>query len=295
MRADDLLSSDQRCRARVFESDAGVRRWRAVMLQPSPPLDQAVAWLWYVEGRCTVSARLPPIIGVEIVFNLGDPYRLAGARGPAPSRFATAWIEGLRDTWLDSEATGATALLGARLLPAGAYLLFGPALKDLGNQILQAETVMGSDLLAVRDQLGATPELATRFDLLEAYLRARLAAGRHIDPRVGWAATRLARGRNGKGVRDLSRGLSLSHQRFGEIFHRQVGLTPKRYARIARFDGVVAALVGSSEVDWAQIALRHGFFDQAHLVREFKLMAGCTPTEFLCQRDALGQSVAILE
>jgi methylphosphotriester-DNA--protein-cysteine methyltransferase len=69
-----------------------------------------------------------------------------------------------------------------------------------------------------------------------------------------------------------------------------VGVTPKTYARIARFEGAFAALQGLRAVRWAEFALDRGYSDQAHLVREFKELAGATPTEVFRRRapDGLG-------
>jgi AraC-like DNA-binding protein len=294
--AEKHLLPHQQPRARLFETGEGPSRWLAIMLRPRPPLDEIVECLWYVEGSEACSARLPPIGGTELVINLGAPYELAGAGHPHSSRlFKGAWVEGLRDGWLESRARGCTALMGARFRAAGAYRIMGPAIRELGNRLVEADEILGRDLPRLRQRLGNERDTGGRFDTLESYLAARVDRGYEIDRRAAWAAGQLGRGENGSQIRRLGAEMSISRQRFVELFHRHVGLTPKRFARIVRFGGVIRSLAGAIEPDWPVVALEHGFYDQSHLVGEFQRMAGCSPTQFLKRRDGLSQSVVMMD
>jgi AraC-like DNA-binding protein len=71
---------------------------------------------------------------------------------------------------------------------------------------------------------------------------------------------------------------------FGQLFRDEVGLTPKLFCRIQRLRQVLYLLVGKEHVDWMDVALTCGYFDQAHFIHDFRTFAGCTPTAYLEQR-----------
>jgi methylphosphotriester-DNA--protein-cysteine methyltransferase len=76
----------------------------------------------------------------------------------------------------------------------------------------------------------------------------------------------------------------MSEDRFGRLFQRQIGMGPKRYARLQRFRAVLAQVHRAERVDWCRVAADGGFTDQAHLVREFRAFAGVTPSVLMAQR-----------
>jgi AraC-like DNA-binding protein len=74
--------------------------------------------------------------------------------------------------------------------------------------------------------------------------------------------------------------VGLSARRFIELFHRQVGLTPKTFSRVRRFQRVLRAVHGRREIDWAQVALENGYYDQAHFIHDFQGFSGSTPSAY---------------
>jgi AraC-like DNA-binding protein len=79
----------------------------------------------------------------------------------------------------------------------------------------------------------------------------------------------------------------LSHQQFLRIFRREVGMTPKRFGRVRRFQEVLDRVGNERHVNWGEIALACGYADQAHLTRDFHEFSGVCPTAYLRDRDPL--------
>lgn len=99
-----------------------------------------------------------------------------------------------------------------------------------------------------------------------------------------WSWQRL-RGTGGRAsIGALAAELGWSHRRLIARFREQIGLAPKTVARVLRFDRAVAALGSTSSRGLAEIAFACGYFDQAHLNRDFRELAGTTPTAFLGSR-----------
>ncbi|HEX8172545.1 MAG TPA: helix-turn-helix transcriptional regulator [Thermoanaerobaculia bacterium] len=112
-----------------------------------------------------------------------------------------------------------------------------------------------------------------RVETLESELLRRLDPSR--DARVDAAIARLARGAR---VEDVARELGITRQHLARQFRHHVGLTPKTFARVMRFRRMTSAI--DHDIDWADLAVRHGYYDQAHLIADFRALAGTTPSAF---------------
>ena len=86
-------------------------------------------------------------------------------------------------------------------------------------------------------------------------------------------------------VRDVARRVGLSQRRFIQVFAAEVGLTPKLYGRVRRFQRALALVKGVPAPGWAQLAVECGYFDQSHLIHDFRAFAGLTPEEYLRRRS----------
>ena len=78
--------------------------------------------------------------------------------------------------------------------------------------------------------------------------------------------------------------LAMSPKRLIQSFRAEVGLTPKLYCRVRRFESLLRAVEQSAEVNWAQVGCQYGYYDQAHLTHEFRSLSGYTPGEYLALR-----------
>ena len=101
-----------------------------------------------------------------------------------------------------------------------------------------------------------------------------------MHPVVRYAIDRLSSGGALHAVRKIQLDTGFSHTRFIQLFREQVGLTPKLFARIQRFNALIARVENGLAVNWAELAADCGYFDQAHLIRDFRQFAGVTPREF---------------
>jgi transcriptional regulator GlxA family with amidase domain len=136
--------------------------------------------------------------------------------------------------------------------------------------------------------VGARAERAPRLSTLQRALLARLlahpdAAGASPAGRLARAAVRLLDDAGGTvRIDELARTLDVSRQHLALQFREQVGLAPKTYAMVSRFRhaGALLRRHAGPQVDWAQLALDCGYYDQSHLIHEFRLFADETPERF---------------
>jgi AraC-like DNA-binding protein len=163
----------------------------------------------------------------------------------------------------------------------GAYQLLGLPVTELGSSILDLHHVFGASTRRMLEQVRESPTWPARFDAIDSFLMAAAARGPRPAPEVTRAFQLLTRGdSNQVRVADVAADIGWSHQHLISRFTQQVGLTPKRVARIARFERIAATAARGRTSDWGRVAAEHGYADQSHLIRDFRAFAGTTPARF---------------
>jgi methylphosphotriester-DNA--protein-cysteine methyltransferase len=150
--------------------------------------------------------------------------------------------------------------------------------------------VLALDDLLPRTQRGITERLAelpnwnARLDAVEALLCERISTTEPPARVVSWACRRLRRD-PGLDQKSLAKELGYSQKHVITLFKEHVGVTPKQFARVVRFDRLVQYLRAGGRAPWAELSSRFGWFDQAHLASDLRRFLGVTPTR---ARDILG-------
>jgi AraC-like DNA-binding protein len=213
---------------------------------------------------------------VPLVLGLGAPWRIEGP-GAGPERHA-AFVAGMHTAPAFVQGGSSWACVEVRLTPVGAHRVLGLPMHELANLTVELDDVLPeADQLTTR--LAEAPSWPERLDLVEAFLARRLAGSARPSPEVEWSWHLLRRSGGRASIGALAAELGWSHRRLIARFREQIGLAPKAAARVLRFDRAVTAL-RASPGRLAEIAFECGYFDQAHLNRDFRELAGTTPTAF---------------
>jgi AraC-like DNA-binding protein len=154
---------------------------------------------------------------------------------------------------------------------------------ELADAHVALESLWGGAARRLRERLCSAPAVEQRFRLLEAELCRRLAGSPRRHAAVAWAIDALT---HGASVGDLAAQLSLSHRHFIALFSEQVGMRPKTFARVQRFQHVFGSNEALSEPDWSRLALLGGYYDQSHLIRDCIAFSGLSPSDLLRSRRA---------
>lgn len=195
--------------------------------------------------------------------------------GPA-MHFRGAIVQGAHDRYAVRGTGGASSVAGVHFKPGGAAAFFGGALREIRNRAELLEDLWGREVCTMRERLQAATTLQARVLLLEAWLLSRLDAAAGVHAAVTFALDAFALDPN-TSIDSVRQSTGLGAARFIRHFEDAVGLTPKRYARVLRFNALLPRLVRQGPRDWADVAAQAGYFDQSHLVHEFKRLAGVTP------------------
>ena len=223
---------------------------------------------WYQEGYAPAHTKehVLPEGTVELVINLDDD-----ARGTLIGAHATPFV-------LDTSRP--TAILGAHFKPGGAFPFLGFPADEVTNAHVSLETLWGPQTASLQERLLAAEDLDVKFQLLEHALWRRVHQPLARHPAVTCALSAFETTERTPTVAAVTEQLGFSARHFSHLFCSEVGLTPKRYARVRRFQAALR-LISRSACGGSDVALRCGYFDQSHFVNDFKVFCGLTPSAYL--------------
>lgn len=261
---------------------------------PFPALKPFVQLMWATEGTEAAGLggleRILPTGAMHLVFRLsGGPVHLV--EGGRTRAVGHTLLGGARASHYVREVPPPGESVGVQFQPGAAPLLLGVPAHTLADQHTPLDDVWGREVEAVRQRLRAERSAAARLEFMERLLLARLQRSQAaVHPAVELALRRFAMGH---GVTDVVEATGYSHRRFIVLFREAVGLTPKVYTRVVRFQGALSRLAGQPQVPWSELALDAGYTDQPHLHRDFVEFTGLSPGQYRALRPRNANHVPI--
>ena len=258
------------------------------------------------EGVAPLRHRGLPSPELTFIVTLDDPLAIDAHPDPGqPAGSYDTLLGGLHTSPALVSHQGRWSGVQLGLTPLGARTLLGLPAAGLANWDAEATDVIGGFAAELRELVVEQPTWAGRFAVLDQLLERRAAeadADRRdtVRPEVSYAWRRLRASQGGVRVAELAAETGLSARRLGSLFQAEIGLAPKEAGRVFRFTharrrigqvmsaGTDPAGGGSragaaAGATFAQLAAECGFYDQAHLAREFRALAGCPPSVWLAE------------
>lgn len=276
-------------------SVVGEPRSESVRRRPDPRLRSVVGWYsgYVQEGVPPGSHRGLPSPWLTLIFTLDDPLELAVHPDPlqAPGRYDTL-LGGLHTRPALIVHRGRQSGVQVALDPLAARALLGCPAGALADSDLRADEVLGRAAGELRERLAEAPTWDARLPILDEgllELLVRRRGERTVEPPStvldAWRAIGAAQGRLAIG--ELAHEVGWSDRQLRKRFRAETGLTPKAAARVVRFDRarrrLAGRLVSGRPADLADLAAECGYADQAHLSREFAVLAGCPPARWAAE------------
>ncbi len=258
--------------------------------RPAPPLAALVDSIWFAARPALAHDRelALPTGRADIVIPLlqDSIVRFDGIDAANPSHLRGAIVSGAHDRVVVRGVAGASAVIGVHFRPGGAARLLGGALRELRNRTVLLEALWGSAASELREQLQAAPSVAVMMGIVEDALLRRLTDAPARDTMVASAVQAIGSDPSFARIGAVQRSSGCLPPAFIRRFEAAVGMTPKRYANIARFNLLLSRVhaAGDSPIDWAGLAFDGGYSDQPHLTREFGRLAGMTPGTYARSR-----------
>jgi AraC-like DNA-binding protein len=254
--------------------------------RPAPPLREFVAWYtgYRQAGVPVTQHRGLPSPFLTLILTLDDPLTILSHPDPndKPGDYRTL-LGGLHTTPALISVPGRQSGVQIALSPLGTRALLGLPAGELAGADIPADAVFGPELDAVHDRVRSADDWTRRFAEIDAWLVGRLRSGTASSPspevRHAWKLLLATAGQTG--VAELATEVGWSDRHLRSQLANETGLTPKAAARVIRFASARRTLIGGGTL--ASAAAECGYFDQAHLDREFRTLAGCPPSHWLAE------------
>jgi AraC-like DNA-binding protein len=246
-------------------------------------LSRHVDCLWYAARYSAAHSleKLLPTGAVDLVIRLDDaPIRIFDDRCRCQIECGHAVLHGAHSKPCILETKQQSSVVGIHFRPAGAAAFLPQPFGELTNRAVAAEDVWGREIHALRERLLEAASPAAMFRLLEATLLQRLAPPADRLRTILWARDQFVANPTVACVQAVRSYTGYSPKQFSRHFENYVGLTPKLFCRVLRFQAVLEQIAARRHVSWATVALDCGYFDQPHLIRDFREFSGISPSEY---------------
>ena len=266
--------------------DSELGSWEMI---PRRPGGIASAFVRRIDGyrqkMPAATQRQMPSGLAPLIINIGAPLEGAPAHRESELRPYQAFVAGLHDSYattrMDAQMTG----VQVDFSPLGMHLfLGGMPMHELANEMVELDEVLGAEGRDLVERLQETVDWEPRFELIEAFLESRLTAAPAPAEDVAYAWERLQATAGCLAIGTLAGEMGYSRKQLIARFRTHIGLPPKLAARVLRFRHAIELLDASEGANWSDIAFDAGYYDQAHLIRDFAQFAGSTPTEYVARR-----------
>ncbi len=268
---------------------------------PTAPLNGFVGKLWYAQAGDAAHRRerILPSGCVQVILNLARGFLLDCPEGESDVRMPPSLVVGARSIYEIVDNSDMADLMGIVFEPGGFAPFASDAVDLFSNQSVSLEDAWGPMARGLRDRLREIADVRTRLRFLERFLAQRLAArlaqrGKwRCGGEVAFAVQAFGRAPGIATVREMARQTGWSERRFSQVFRETVGLSPKTWCRVQRFQRAVQQLHAGGEVRWAELALDCGFYDQSHFANEFRAFSGIDATTYSARRTQWANHIAV--
>jgi AraC-like DNA-binding protein len=284
-----------RQRTRVIVHRSALGEWKLLLLEVPEFLRGIVTHLWYGEGKVAYARdRILPRASSLLLINLGPPQYMIRP-GPPEQRvaFTDIWFSGISDTPIDTEAPFGSRVIGVAFTAIGAATVLQMPPRLTANQTGSLVDLIGGEARSLHQRLLEIPDALQRLICVEEFLLRRCSSGSEIHPLVRWASQLIAASGGRVATRHLVTESGYSRKHLATLFKDQVGLVPKGLARIHRFQSALHAITTARRRDWCELAVDTGYYDQAHMINEFRGFSGFTPREISSKAQPDANSVVL--
>lgn len=260
---------------------------------PAAPLNQCIRTLWYVQALNVPHQRERVLPGghVQVILNLARDFLLDCPKDSPERRMAPSLIVGARSVYEIVDRSDMAELIGIVFQPGGFAPFASDAVDVFSNQSVSLEDVWGAAARGLRDRLRETSSPDARFRVLEDFLLRTFMARISGNKLVEFALSRFGHDSRASRVKEVAKETGWSMRYFSQIFREHVGLSPKAWCRVQRFQRAVQQLHSGADVAWAELALDCGYYDQSHFANEFRAFSGIDATSYCARRTVWANHV----
>ncbi|MCE7995587.1 MAG: AraC family transcriptional regulator [Roseivirga sp.] len=240
--------------------------------------------------------RILPDGSVYLTINLEDsPLRIyEGADFGSGRTYPNFWMSGMLLKHLTIHSPKHIRALVVKFKSIGAYPVLGIPMFEFINTVVDADVIFGNEIVSLTEDIIGTTEIMDKIHLVERWLYKRLKLEDPISTAVVQFAIDTTLCNPDKlNMKSIANKSGFTQQHFINIFKKYVGLTPKQYERIVRFNQILKRVNQSQTIDWSDLAFEVGYYDQSHLINDFKTFSGFSPEVYLNKAQGLEHHIPV--
>jgi len=195
------------------------------------------------------------------------------------------WASGVRTEFISIPSRKQAAMFVISFKKGMAYPFFPLPMDEMSDRVVDADLLWGNDFAYLRERLLEIKEIPRKFATVESFLLKHFQSRLVLNPAVDFAMSEIIRQPDQINFANMSRKIGYSQKHFISMFKRQVGISPKAYLKIIRFQRAISEIEQHKEVNWTIISQDCGFYDQAHFINDFKYFSGFTPEEYVRMKN----------
>lgn len=249
---------------------------------PALPLAQSIECFWTITGQRdntnSKPGRVTPDGAVEVILSFADPMWL-GRSGELLQSQPSRIVIGQLEQSAENQNLGRTDYLGIRFRPAGIFALLACPAHELTGRVVSLDDLAPLLDRELAARLGGLESPKQRLQALQEILLRHCRGSARQLAAVETAVRLMQEAKGDLSISWLMAQFDLSGRHLERLFRQYVGLSPKSFGRILRFKHVMRAAEQGRIHNWAELALIAGYYDQAHLIRDFQQFAGDSPTQ----------------
>ena len=266
---------------------------------PAPPLDDFVEVFWTFDGftQSHAKERIMPDGALALVVNLNEDRTRIYDRNDF-NRYQTlngCIVAGAQSEFFVIDTAEQLTVAGVQFKPGGAFPFFDPPADELHGLHVPLDALWGAFARELRERLLEAGTGDAAFDVMEQALLARVTRSLEPHPAVEFALRRFLTTPHHGTIAAVTERTGFSPRRFIELFRQQAGLTPKLFCRVQRFQQALRRIACGRPVEWTDVALDGGYFDQAHFIHDFRAFSGINPSAYRATNPRHINHVPILE
>jgi len=276
-------SQTTRPRAQVTRHASALGRWELATAPPAAALRPFAREYvgWNEQVSAPLCRRELPTEEAPLIINFGAPFHLFAPGDSRRHLDLASFVTGAYDTYQLVESVGASSGVQVNFTLLGIRLLVGRPIEDMTNHAFAPEEIFGAFARELTHRLYDATSWEARFACLDHALTMRMRDPLDVPAGVRCAWRRLVDSRGRSSIASIVEEVGWSQRHFIAQFKHEIGVSPKVFARMLRFGGVVRAIRAGQTADLAALAVASGYYDQSHLHRDVREFAGTTPGELL--------------
>lgn len=260
-------------------------------IYPHPCLEKTVDYYW-IEKNGSSNVNMLPDGTTSIIFNLGSPFTISGSDVDNMQLSDKLLIGTHNKSYLIKE-NKETHIIGVKFKQGGAYHLFKFPMIQFSNKVVNLYDILNGESEQLRDMLIKAESAEEVKKVLDYYLFIRVDMLNGASEVVDFVIKKVKANGSPTSIKEICQAANVSNKHLITLFKEKVGLSPKLIHRINKFTKVIELIQKKREVNWTEIAYECNYYDQAHLINEFKNFSGLSPKNYLNNENTDYQRVII--